>query len=383
MSRITLSISCATVLLASLAGCSERSASIAPQGLAGRLDRIERARLASADDLPPADRDLAWRSSGSGRAPKVRLNQPVSIVASTANGATGAAGQDRVVTLAQAAQLDFDETILLLGDAGEGAGTADGAEVNWSEKEDKYLRRPPLPSFWETVKRDVKNAPADLWRDTKRVYANPVNLVILGGTLGGAIAIKESGVDYSIERHFNKEGDWRPAHHHFKEDWRDAFGAIGNPGTHFALAGAWYLIGQQRMDDKTYEVGKTLFSALAINGVTVMLGQAASYDRAPNGERGTLPSGHTSSSFVVASVMHEAYGHAVGIPLYALAALAGYERIEDGEHYFSDVVMGAVLGTVVGHSVASGRDPDFFGWKIAPYASTQGGTGIAFVKSFD
>ena len=166
-------------------------------------------------------------------------------------------------------------------------------------------------------------------------------------------------------------------------DWRDAFGAIGNPGTHFALAGVWYLLGQQTCNDKTYEVGKTLFSALTINGLTVMIGQTASWDKSPNGEWGTFPSGHTSSSFVVASVMHEAYGHLVGIPLYGLATLAGIERLDDREHYFSDVVMGAVLGTVVGHSVASGRDPEFFGWKLLPYASPEGGAGVAFMKTLD
>ena len=251
------------------------------------------------------------------------------------------------------------------------------------EREEQYLRRPPLPSFWETVKRDVRKLPKDIWHDTKRVYANPVNLVILGTALGGSIAVKESGVDYHIENHFNQRNDFEAAHHHFNEDWRDAFGAMGNPGTHFAMAGLWYLIGQQSMDDKTYEVGKTLFSALTINGLTVMVGQAMSYDRAPNGEVGTFPSGHTSSSFVMASVLHEAYGHVVGIPLYGLATLVALERVEDGEHYTSDVLMGAVLGSVVGHTVASGRDPEFFGWKILPYASTQGGTGVAFVKSFE
>ncbi|MFH1418390.1 MAG: hypothetical protein ABII12_08925 [Planctomycetota bacterium] len=34
-----------------------------------------------------------------------------------------------------------------------------------------------------------------------------------------------------------------------------------------------------------------------------------------------------------------------------------------------------------GHSVASGLEPEFFGWKLLPYASTNGGTGIAFSKS--
>ncbi|RIK66551.1 MAG: hypothetical protein DCC65_09360 [Planctomycetota bacterium] len=244
-------------------------------------------------------------------------------------------------------------------------------------------RSPPLNSFWDTVKRDVREMPGDLWRDTKLVYANPVNLVILGSTFGGAIALRETGVDSTIEHHFNVDNDLQPPHHTFKEDWRDAFGAAGNPGTHFALAGLWYLVGQQAMDDKTYEVGKTLFSALAINGVTVMIGQAATYDRSPNGEYGTMPSGHTSSSFVFASVMHRAYGHLVGAPLYGLATLVAYERVEDGEHYFSDVVMGGVLGLVVGHSVAGGRDPEIFGWKLVPWASPQGGVGVAFTKPLE
>lgn len=245
------------------------------------------------------------------------------------------------------------------------------------QRETDFLRRPPLDSFWDTVKRDVKHMPGDLWRDTKRVYTNPVNLVILGTAYGGSLALQETGPDDSVEDHF------RRGHHHIKEDWRDAFNAVGNPGTHFALAGVWYLLGQQSQDEKTYEVGKTMFSALIINGLTTLLGQAATADRSPNGGFGTLPSGHTSSSFVMASVLHRAYGHAVGIPLYGLATLVAAERIDSRDHNFADVVMGGVLGMVVGHAVASGRDPEFFGWKVVPYVSPEsGGNGIALMKSF-
>ncbi|MBN2563209.1 MAG: phosphatase PAP2 family protein [Phycisphaerae bacterium] len=244
-----------------------------------------------------------------------------------------------------------------------------------TDREEGRVSRPPLDSFWETVKRDVKDMPGDLWRDTQRVYANPVNLVILGTAYGGCLALQETGPDDTVEDRY------RHGHHTFKEDWRDAFGAAGNPGTHFALAGLWYLIGQQRADEKTYEVGKTMFSALIISSLTTTIGQAASWDRAPNGEWGTFPSGHTSSSFCMASVLHEAYGHAVGIPLYGLATLVAMERIDSNEHYFSDVMMGAVVGTMIGHSVASGRDPEFFGWKVLPYASPNGGTGVALMKT--
>lgn len=359
------------VLLAVI-GCQSPSNSIDAGDIEDRLAALESRRLSSSSAIAP-DQEIGVRDGEAGLTPLVLANRPAPHVVQVA------VARDHALR-SVSRPLVMSE----FGDETQTGETAEHVEIGTSSTNtDDYVRSAPLASFWDTVKRDLKAMPSDLWRDTKRVYANPVNLVILGGTLGGAIAIRQTGVDRSIERHFNRRHDLQPPHHHFKEDWRDAFGAIGNPGTHFALAGLWYLIGQQSMDDKTYEVGKTLFSALIINGLTVMVGQAATYDKAPNGEYGTLPSGHTSSSFVFASVMHKAYGHFVGVPLYGLAALAGYERVEDGEHYLSDVVMGGVLGLVVGHSVADGRDPEFFGWKVLPYASTQGGAGVAFVKSFE
>lgn len=364
-----------TVLALTACGCQSFSHRIDAGSVEDRLAAIESSRLRGPSDSSANDNivDMAAATVDPTAKPLVLTNRP-------------APRSVRIAVARDSAVRSLSRPLVMadLGDTPmEGDSTEHVELANSTSSTDEYSRSSPLASFWDTVKRDVKAMPSDLWRDTKRVYANPVNLVILGGTLGGSIAIKESGVDRSVEHHFNRRNDFQPAHHHMNEDWRDAFGAIGNPGTHFALAGLWYLIGQQSMDDKTYEVGKTLFSALMINGLTVMVGQAASSDRAPNGERGTLPSGHTSSSFVVASVLHQAYGHAVGAPLYALATLVAHERVEDGEHYFSDVVMGGVLGLVVGHSVASGRDPEFFGWKILPYASTQGGAGVAFVKTLD
>ncbi|OQZ07212.1 MAG: hypothetical protein B6D36_00985 [Planctomycetes bacterium UTPLA1] len=356
-------------------GCQGFSQRIDAGSVEDRLAAIESNRLREPDDASAHDwfGDMAAPTEDPAAKPLVLTNRP--------------APRSVRIAVARDCAIRSLSRPLVMADLGEAPQEGESTEhvelADSTSSTDGYTRSSPLASFWDTVKRDVKSMPSDLWRDTKRVYANPVNLIILGGTLGGSIAIKGTGVDRSIEHHFNRRNDFQPPHHHMKEDWRDAFGAIGNPGTHFALAGLWYLIGQQSMDDKTYEVGKTLFSALMINGLTVVVGQAASYDRAPNGERGTLPSGHTSSSFVVASVLHQAYGHAVGVPLYALATLVAHERLEDREHYFSDVVMGGVLGLVVGHSVASGRDPEFFGWKILPYASTQGGAGVAFVKTLD
>lgn len=352
---------CALVLIVPLATAGCRATGLAPssappEDLDARLAALERDRAAAAAvapvPAPPLPRD------------RLRPGGAASRRGLTAAGPGGVAALSW--TLA-----DLGEPLPPAGDAGPLAlepGTA-------ADREARYLRRAPLDSLWGTIKRDVKALPGDLWRDTKHVYGNPVNLVILGAAYGGSLAIQEAGPDDTVEDHY------KPGHHTFSRGWRNAADAYGNPGTHFAIAGAWYLLGQQLQDEKTYDVSRTLASALIINGLTTMVGQAASYDRAPNGEWGTFPSGHTSSSFCIASVMHRAYGHAVGVPLYGLATLVAWERVDDRNHYFSDVVMGAVLGTVIGHSVASGRDPEFYGWKILPYADPAGTSGVAFMKT--
>jgi hypothetical protein len=268
--------------------------------------------------------------------------------------------------------------VFALSDLSTDAAPAEAAadEQRAAERADRWVYPPLLPTFKENAKRDLKTMAPDLWRDTKRVYANPVNLAILGASYGGALAVQQTGPDKTVENHYDKD-------HTFSKGWRDAFGALGNPGTHFAVAGAMYLVGEQIQDEKTYQVSKALFSALIINGISTMVGQTATWDRSPNGEWGTFPSGHTSSSFCFATVMNEAYGPLVGIPLYGLGTLVAIERLDDREHYMSDVLFGAVLGTVVGHSVATGRDPEFFGWKVLPYVDpAQGVSGVAFMKQY-
>ena len=268
-----------------------------------------------------------------------------------------------------------------------GAGLADGdrygpfvpaLQDNGRPAPARRSRPAPLPGLWETIRRDVRDMPADLWEDTKAVYTSAPNLLILGLAYGGSLALQETGPDDTVENSFSRDH-----HRTFRNEWRDAFGAAGNPGTHFALAGLWYLVGQQRQDEKTYQVGKTLFSALIINGLSTVAGQAATWDDGPNGELGAFPSGHTSSSFTFASVMHQAYGHWVGVPLYALSGLVAYERLESNEHYLSDVVMGGVMGLVIGHTVAGEHEFRLFGGEIVPYVDPYAGTsGIAWVRHF-
>lgn len=67
----------------------------------------------------------------------------------------------------------------------------------------------------------------------------------------------------------------------------------------------------------------------------------------------SMPSGHTSKIFAVASVIaHQYDSWWVKIPVYTVATSAGIQRIESGKHWFSDVALGAALGYFIGKALA-------------------------------
>jgi len=230
-------------------------------------------------------------------------------------------------------------------------------------------------SLGEALKADLAAMPGSLWEDTKRVYTDPNNLFVLLISGGASLAVRNT-VDDTWEDHFDK-------HRSFRSGWGDLAGVVGNPGVHFAVAAAGYAYGVQRQDAKTYGVAKTLLNALIINDLTTMLLKVSANTESPNGENLAWPSGHTSSSFCLAAVMDEAYGPWVGVPLYMMAAFVGFERMDDREHHFSDVLFGAALGYVVGKSVAKGHHLEIAGGAVLPYADPQSGaSGVAWTKSF-
>lgn len=218
----------------------------------------------------------------------------------------------------------------------------------------------------------------DGWLAFKDAYWRADNALILAGTLGASVAIRESGVDDAVRR--RTVGEFKMG------DLDESVQILGNPATHFAAAGLLWAGSAATQDLKTHEFSRALGEALIVNGVTTMALKVGTNTRGPDGDNRAWPSGHTSSAFTTAAVIHEFYGPWAGIPSLALAGLVGYQRIDSRVHDLSDVAFGAVLGYVVGASIAKeqkGDFPEIWGMKVLPYTDPQtGATGLALFKSW-
>ena len=61
----------------------------------------------------------------------------------------------------------------------------------------------------------------------------------------------------------------------------------------------------------------------------------------------SFPSGHAGNSFAVAVVLFQKLPRKYGIPALVLASLIGISRLYIGIHYPTDVLAGAVIGTLI------------------------------------
>ncbi|MBW8041570.1 MAG: phosphatase PAP2 family protein [Planctomycetes bacterium] len=230
----------------------------------------------------------------------------------------------------------------------------------------------------ESLEIDVVNWSRRIIEDSKNVFLRTDNLSALLFAGGASIAMHNSDADKNIAEHFDRHG----AFHGFTDE---SFNIIGHPGTHFAATGLWYGLSAESGDELNKERAWTMMTAVSVNWVATMGLKFIRDNDTPNGKRWAWPSGHTSSSFTVASVLDEFYGPKVGVPAYILASLVGYRMADTGDHWASDVVFGATLGWVVGHTIAGKhKEIEIAGFKLLPYMGGADGSaaGISFVKQF-
>jgi hypothetical protein len=236
-------------------------------------------------------------------------------------------------------------------------------------------------SFAASASKDLRALPADVLKESQNAYFRTENLVALLMAGGASVLMHNEPADLSID---DKIANHFEDHDELPSDLDEGTDIAGSPGTHFALTGLWYGLAAANKDDLNRNRAWTMLTALSVSGATTLALKLAVDNRTPNNKPLAWPSGHTASSFTVASVLDEFYGHEIGIPAYAAAGFVGYRMMESGDHWASDVLFGGVLGWIVGHSVAGEhKQLEVAGFEVVPaYLGDQPAAGVTLVRRF-
>jgi membrane-associated phospholipid phosphatase len=173
----------------------------------------------------------------------------------------------------------------------------------------------------------------------------------------------------------------------------DVGSLAGEPLIHIGVAAAIYGAGAVADAPRLLDLGSKIGEALILTDTTGFLLKVAVGRGRPETGRSnvrfqpftftdsysSLPSMHTASSFALAHVLsRETDSLPAQILCYAAASFVGFSRLYRGEHWASDVILGAALGELAGAAVTRYR-----GGKIAVAPTVSGGApGLALTGRF-
>ena len=153
-------------------------------------------------------------------------------------------------------------------------------------------------------------------------------IILLSGFLGAVLTKK-----YEIKFQQNYNGNLLNPH----------FAQLGD---YWGIAGQFIILSSI---DRKSDQFRYASNAMVANGlITYSIKYITSKMRPDMSNRRSFPSGHTSASFIAATVAHKVYGRQISSPAFLLAGLTGISRIHDNKHYLSDVIFGAALGITIG-----------------------------------
>ena len=132
------------------------------------------------------------------------------------------------------------------------------------------------------------------------------------------------------------------------------------------LSAGLFTTGLLTENNKIENTGRILFEALLVSGAAVQIIKIVSGRSRPFLDEGpfmfdlfktdnshqSFPSGHVVVAFTTSSVLAASIKNTyASIALYSLAGLSAYQRIYSNNHWFSDAVLAAIIGTVVGNTL--------------------------------
>jgi membrane-associated phospholipid phosphatase len=217
----------------------------------------------------------------------------------------------------------------------------------------------PLSSYYDTLSVDCRNAGRTFTRIAFAPFHADVKEWLMAAGLAGSIAAATL-VD-------TRTRDLASSIHH---PWIQTVDDIGhayqNKYITFGAAGTLYSYGFLAGEPKVKKIGIEIVAALAVAGtgtqfLKYVLGRARPTKGLSNGhfngptlDNGyhSFPSGDVTVAFAQSSVLSsEIRFWPATVALYGLAAATAFQRVHRDQHWFSDVVGGAVWGTAVGLGV--------------------------------
>jgi len=206
---------------------------------------------------------------------------------------------------------------------------------------------------------DGQNTPSGLPGDTPPEYTSikrfPQNLggnflamfstkniapLLVGSASTGVISIW----DEDIKEHFSVQ------------DGSSSVGKAGSTlGSLYVVApvvGGLLLAGNRSQNNRFHSFTYSLAQGMVIDqGINQGLKFAIGRTRPDESNDQSFPSGHASTSFLIATVLQRYYGWKAGILGYGVASFISIARLRENKHWASDVTAGATLGYIVGSSV--------------------------------
>lgn len=202
------------------------------------------------------------------------------------------------------------------------------------------------------------------WKDAKLIVSSPIRWDSRDWTKLGVFIVAESGLslaDQSVKDFFQSHKNKTETY--ISKHFLEGFGAEHS----FIVMSGIFTYGLIAGNEKYKSTALLALESFCLASLVTRIPKTLAGRERPddwqndgpyrfNGPLGgnSFPSGHTTASFAVASVIATQFRDSKWIPVtaYTVAGLAGLSRIYDNKHWLTDVVAGATVGTLVGNLVS-------------------------------
>jgi membrane-associated phospholipid phosphatase len=203
---------------------------------------------------------------------------------------------------------------------------------------------------------------AQFGRDLAGDFVGLASIHNLAPLAGGAAATALATIpEQELEKFFAPGGRWG--------SWGEAGHYIGNGGVLGAAAGTLFFVSRTTENSRFRDASYSLVRASIVNATVTGVMKVGFGRQRPNGDSNSFPSGHSSASFMWATVLASHYGTKAAIPGFIAASYVAASRLERNKHHLTDVVAGAVIGYIAGRTVArrtKRRSDPRVTWHVVP-----------------